>query len=330
MIFKETGREMLTDNFCPKVSIVIPVYNGGNFLANAIECALSQTYDNLEVIVVNDGSTDDGETERVALSYGDRITYYRKENGGVSSALNYGIAKMTGTYFSWLSHDDAYTPTKVADAVAALRSAPDADGRTMAYSWGHYIDGSGNLLKKFPCFLEPGKVYSGSEMVRLILQKGTLNGCCLLIPRQAFDECGGFNEELRFSQDALMWYTFFFHGFRLIFDGKTNVMYRLHGAQTSRNRHDLFEHDAVYIAEKVAPELAKLGGDSNELLYLYARKMAKYDCPLVVRTMRQAAPEGHPFTLLQNVNVDIQLLYSKVRGLVKKIYYRVFLKVKVK
>jgi hypothetical protein len=46
--------------------------------------------------------------------------------------------------------------------------------------------------------------------------------------------------------------------------------------------------------------------------------------------MRRAAPEGHPFTLLQNVNVDIQLLYSKVRGLVKKIYYRVFLKVKVK
>ena len=75
----------------PKVSIVIPVYNGANYLGEAIDSALEQTYENIEIIVVNDGSTDDGATREIALSYGDRIRYFEKENGGVSSALNLGI-----------------------------------------------------------------------------------------------------------------------------------------------------------------------------------------------------------------------------------------------
>ena len=77
----------------PLVSIVIPVYNGANYMRQAIDSALAQTYGNIEIIVVNDGSTDGGETERIALSYGDRIRYFRKENGGCASALNYGISQ---------------------------------------------------------------------------------------------------------------------------------------------------------------------------------------------------------------------------------------------
>ena len=72
----------------PKVSIVIPVYNGANYMREAIDSALNQTYKNIEVIVINDGSIDNGETDRIARSYGDRIVYVKKENGGVSSALN--------------------------------------------------------------------------------------------------------------------------------------------------------------------------------------------------------------------------------------------------
>ena len=97
----------------PKVSIIIPVYNGSNYLKDAIDSALAQTYKNLEILVINDGSNDDGKTREIALSYKDKIRYFEKENGGASSAINLGIKEMKGEYFSWLSHDDMYYPNKV-------------------------------------------------------------------------------------------------------------------------------------------------------------------------------------------------------------------------
>ena len=84
----------MNDN--PKVSIIIPVYNGSNYLKEAIYSALNQTYNNIEVLVINDGSEDNGKTRNIALSYGDRIKYIEKENAGVSSALNVGVKSMTG------------------------------------------------------------------------------------------------------------------------------------------------------------------------------------------------------------------------------------------
>lgn len=68
-----------------KVTIIIPVYNGSNYVREAIDSALAQTYKNIEILVVNDGSTDEGATRDICLSYGDKITYYEKKNGGVST-----------------------------------------------------------------------------------------------------------------------------------------------------------------------------------------------------------------------------------------------------
>ena len=90
-------------------------------MREAIDSALAQTYPNLEVIVVNDGSRDNGLTEEIARSYGERIRYFSKPNGGVSSALNMGIRNMRGEYFSWLSHDDVYEPDKIAKQVEVLQ-----------------------------------------------------------------------------------------------------------------------------------------------------------------------------------------------------------------
>ncbi|HBY71535.1 MAG TPA: glycosyltransferase, partial [Lachnospiraceae bacterium] len=80
--------------YYPKVSIIIPAYNASNYLEESINSALEQTYQNIEVIVINDGSDDNGKTSEIARKYLSRIKYFEKENGGSSSALNFGIRKM--------------------------------------------------------------------------------------------------------------------------------------------------------------------------------------------------------------------------------------------
>ena len=87
-----------------KVSIIIPCYNQGEFLYDAIDCSLNQTYKNIEVIVVNDGSTDN--TRDVAHSYGPKITYIEQENRGLSVARNLGIKTSTGKWIITLDADD--------------------------------------------------------------------------------------------------------------------------------------------------------------------------------------------------------------------------------
>ena len=82
----------------PKVVVIMPVYNGSNYMREAIDSALNQTYKNVEVVVINDGSTDGGKTDAIAKSYGDKIKYFVKENGGVSSALNFGIKYIQDNY----------------------------------------------------------------------------------------------------------------------------------------------------------------------------------------------------------------------------------------
>jgi hypothetical protein len=104
-----------------------------------------------------------------------------------------------------------------------------------------------------------------------------LYGCCLLIPRKAFDEVGGFDETLRYSQDALMWYRIFLAGYGLISDDLLNVMSRMHGGQVSQLRRDLFSQDALVIAKILAEPLAQADGNGR-LLMRYIKRLAKYEC----------------------------------------------------
>jgi glycosyltransferase involved in cell wall biosynthesis len=110
----------------PLVSILINNYNYGHFLATAIDSALNQTYDHVEVIVVDDGSTDD--SHEVLASYGDRIQTILKPNGGQASSFNAGFAASRGEIICLLDADDWFVPHKVARVVAAL-------GQNAAAGW---------------------------------------------------------------------------------------------------------------------------------------------------------------------------------------------------
>ena len=187
--------------FAPRVSIVIPVYNGSGYLRDAIDSALAQTYRNVEVIVVNDGSSDGGKTRAIALSYGDRLRYFEKENGGVSTALNLGIQKMTGDYFSWLSHDDLYYPHKIAAQIELLRPRENRNVILFSnFTIKNYITGTirdGDFIEEqdltVPALLP-------------ILFASRIHGCSALFPKRVFTDLGLFSEDLRTTQD----YDFFF------------------------------------------------------------------------------------------------------------------------
>lgn len=188
----------------PLVSVVIPVFNGANYLACAIESALSQTYPHCETIVVNDGSTDDGATERIALSFGDRIRYFSKENGGVASALNLGIQKMRGDYFCWLSHDDYYLPDKV---LHELQTIPPQYPDTLVYSDYVYLDTvTGHRL---PVQMEKWCTERQLSTPLFPVMFQLIHGCATMIHRSHFDRVGLFDEAQRTTQDYDMWFRLF-------------------------------------------------------------------------------------------------------------------------
>lgn len=185
-----------TDNSCPKVSIIIPVYNGSDYLSSAIDSAIAQTYSNIEVIVVNDGSTDGGKTDRMARSYGDRIRYFDKQNGGVSSALNLGVREMTGEYFAWLSHDDVFAPDKIERQIDFIGSNPGAKLVTCNFD---FIDEHSNLTGEY--------LNTAVDIIRTgrdALSVWTY-GCCILIHKDCFEKVGLWNESSRTLQDDEMW-----------------------------------------------------------------------------------------------------------------------------
>ena len=181
----------------PKISIVVPVFNGANYLGEAISSALAQTYENTEIIVVNDGSSDGGATEAVALAFGTRIRYVSKPNGGVASALNFGIRQMSGEYFSWLSHDDLYVSNKIE---AQLDFMSRFNEPTVVYSdYEVFIDHRTVATVRLPD--------TDPRYFRYFLTiNNSLHGCTLLIPRLCFEHCGFFNENLSITQDYDLWF----------------------------------------------------------------------------------------------------------------------------
>lgn len=191
---------------------MIPVYNGARYLAEAIDSALAQTYEEKEVVVVNDGSTDGGATEEIAKAYGDRIRYFAKKNGGVSTALNKGIEEARGAYISWLSHDDSYPPDKVERQVSFVRGLGERAAKTIPYGSFVYMDQRSVVFDTYRLpRVPPEKLYQAlvSEMVFLSLLRRIrfgVNGCTTLVPKEAFSRTGMFDPSLRTTQDYDMWF----------------------------------------------------------------------------------------------------------------------------
>ena len=91
-----------------KISVIVPVYNTEKYIKKCLDSIINQTYSNIEIIIINDGSTDNSELiiNEYLKEYPDKIKYYKKENGGLSDARNYGVTKATGDYICFVDSDD--------------------------------------------------------------------------------------------------------------------------------------------------------------------------------------------------------------------------------
>lgn len=328
LTFCESVMIKMENKMCtPLVSIIIPVYNGSNYMREAIDSALAQTYPNIEILVINDGSKDDGATEKIALSYGSRIRYFSKSNGGVSTALNTGIRNMQGEYFSWLSHDDVYTPDKIQKSVEALRTV--SNERTLVCCGSVHIDKNSELLNNMRLKCVDEVTYETWDRVLMRLQKsGSFNGCALLIPRVAFDECGLFDERLRFNQDGFMWQKIFLKGYSLLSIPGVGVMGRIHDKQVTQTSQWLFHKDCESMSEYLIPELLKVSSREQNYLFEYIKYNAKYHNETVVRDAQRAAGERALLGIKETIAIMVWLAYGTVRPLMRNVYYKCFRKMK--
>lgn len=256
------------DDKRPKVSIVIPVYNGSNYMREAIDSALNQTYQNIEVIVVNDGSKDN--TEEIALSYGDRIRYYNKENGGVSTALNLGIQEMTGDFFCFLPHDDVFAPQKIEKQIRAIQESGQKEAIVWS-GWDMYVQDK-QCYKKVILPYENATINNMTKGIYPMLFS-MITIVTVLFPKRYLDEAGEFEPTLYTAQDYDMMFRTF-EGQDTIYIDEELVHYRWHSEQGTQADKQ-FTKNCMDMAQKMEREVSE-----KEIKRLFGNKYFFYYCLL--------------------------------------------------
>lgn len=182
-----------------KISVVIPMYNAENTIIRAIKSVLNQEYNNLEVLVINDGSKDNSQTivENYILKNGlnDKIKLINKKNGGVSSARNQGMKFSEGNYIAFLDSDDEWLPNKLLIQLDYMEKNRDVmmTGTTM----------NGKIFKKF--FLKSFRKYTEITLKNLLF-KNFFQPSTVIIRKKIIDKIGYFDENQRYAEEGNYFY----------------------------------------------------------------------------------------------------------------------------
>ncbi|MGQ9509581.1 MAG: glycosyltransferase, partial [Thermodesulfobacteriota bacterium] len=186
----------------PKVSVVIPAYNHERYVGEAIESVLGQTFEDFELIIINDGSTD--RTEDEILKFNDRrIRYYSQENRGLSATLNRGIELSRGEYFTFLPSDDVMLPEKLEVQLKVMEESKEIG---IVFSYPIIIDGEGKEVLDDPIvdwFKTPFE--KKEEIFPALFERNFLCAPTALIRQECFTKVGFFDEFLKTAQDYDMW-----------------------------------------------------------------------------------------------------------------------------
>ncbi|HEV8716123.1 MAG TPA: glycosyltransferase [Candidatus Binatia bacterium] len=268
---KRTG----TGTTQPLVSIVVPAYNHAAYLPETIESVLRQTYQNWELIVIDDGSTD--ATPEIIRRYSDaRMRVYRQENRGLSATLNRGIELARGRYFAFLPSDDLYEPDKLAVQVPVLEENPAVG---VVFSWQTVIDAAGN-----PSTEQQVREWctvpfeTKEEIFPALFERDFLSTPTHLLRRECFARVGRFDESLVTAQDYDLWLRVLrYYEVRLL--KRPLVRMRWHGqnqtrvatAQTELERATvLLKAFRTLAIEEIFPSLVGIAADAYPEAFAHA------------------------------------------------------------
>ena len=173
----------------PVVSVIVPTYKGTEFLREAIDSILAQTYPAVEPVIINDGSPDN--TAEVLAEYGDRIVAITQQNAGTASARNRGLKEITGDYVAFLDHDDLWHPDKLEKQMALFNQFPEAG---MVYCGRQFFDHyTRKITSEHPAEAELN-VHQLLSMQAIALQ-------AVVIKKSIIDELGGFDTGISGADD---------------------------------------------------------------------------------------------------------------------------------
>lgn len=227
----------------PEVSVIIPVYRGAQYIAEAVCSVLEQTFRKFELIVVNDGSPETGEIDRELQPYLERIIYVKQPNRGPSGARNTGIRRARGRYVAFLDCDDSWYAEYLAEQLGALAADPGLD---LVYCDALLVGDSHRAGRRAMEFNpSEGKV----TLESLLKMDCRLITSCTVVRRQSLLDAGLFDENLRCCEDFDIWVRLADRGSRMAYHYKVLGRRRIHRDSVTADNAFFFQSQAAVFAK---------------------------------------------------------------------------------
>lgn len=219
----------------PLVSIIMPAYNAGKFITESIQSVINQSYPHWELIIINDGSTDDTEEKVKSLQANNsRIVYVLQQNGGQGKARNRGLEEAQGDYIAFLDSDDLWVAHKLKFQVDLMQKHPEID---LLFSGAvAFKDSINNTLQ--PLNHNNSAIYSGEDAIRTFIKGNKVPILTGLVKRDVMEAVGNFDASLHLQnvEDSHLWLKMLFANYTLKSCPEVLAYYRIHEAQATGNK----------------------------------------------------------------------------------------------